>query len=132
MVNIFGYCMIAGLALATTAAHAACPLRELTIDGVIVDAAGQPVAGATIETRWTEKNPGLLSNRRESDPGGRFQLRVQFDPFAGKTFSGKDRCDFPFDQIELAVTRGGYQPLTQRFEPDKLPAMLELTVEPAR
>ena len=114
------------------AAQAACPLREITADGVIVDASSQPVAGATIETRWTEKNPGLLSNRRVSDSAGRFQLRIQFDPFAGKTFSGKDRCDFPFERIELAVTREGFRPLTQGFEPDKLPAVLELAIEPAR
>ena len=127
-----GYWLIAGLALAATAAGAACPLRDITVDGTVIDAEGRPVGGASIETRWIEKSPGQLANRRESGADGRFQVRVQFDPFAGKSFSGKDRCDFPLETIELAVTRDGYLPLTQRFEPDKLPAALVLTLEASR
>ncbi len=130
MSKSFGYALIAGLALAAVDARAACPLRDLTLDGVVVDAQGQPVAGATIETRWTEKLPGEISNRRESGADGRFQVRVQFDPFAGKTFTGKERCDFALEAIELSVTRDGFQPLTQRYDPDKLPPTLELALQP--
>lgn len=124
--------LCAGLALAATTAGAACPLRDITVDGAVVDADGRPVAGASIETRWIEKNAGQLNNRRESGADGRFQVRVQFDPFAGRTFSGKERCDFPLEPIELVVARAGYLPLTQRFEPDKLTAALVLTLEAAR
>ncbi len=132
MSKTIGYGLLAGMALVAATAGAACPLRDITVDGAVVDAAGQPVAGATIETRWIEKGPGQISNRRQSGTDGRFQARVQFDPFAGKSFTGKDRCDFPLEQIELAITRDGYLPLTQRFEPDKLPAPLVLALEPAR
>ncbi len=132
MSKTIGYGLLAGMALVAATAGAACPLRDITVDGAVVDAAGQPVAGATIETRWIEKGPGQISNRRQSGTDGRFQARVQFDPFAGKSFTGKDRCDFPLEQIELAITRDGYLPLTQRFEPDKLPAALVLTLEASR
>lgn len=127
-----GYGLVAGLALAATTAGAACPLRNITVDGAVVDAGGQPVAGATVETRWIERNPGQLNNQRQSGADGRFQVRVQFDPYGGKSFTGKDRCDFALEWIEFALTRDGYLPLTQRFEPDKLPAPLVLTLEPAR
>jgi|APFre7841882724_1041349.scaffolds.fasta_scaffold22421_2 hypothetical protein len=132
MSKTLGYGLIMGLAFAATSAGAACPLRDITVDGAVVDAGGQTVAGALIETRWIEKNPGQLTNQRQSGADGRFQVHVQFDPFAGRSFTGKDRCDFPLERIELAVTREGYLPLTQRFEPDKLPAPLVLTLEPAR
>jgi hypothetical protein len=111
-------------------ARAACPLQELEVVGFVRDADGAPIAGAAVEASWEEKAAGTVSTRRESVGDGSFLLRIAYDTYSGKTFTGKDKCETRIATAALVVTHEGHAPLRRSLELESLDAPLELTLTP--
>lgn len=109
-------------------ASAACPLEEVEVVGFVRDGEGAPIAGAAVEASWEEKAAGIVSTRRETVGDGSFLLKVAYDTYSGKTFTGKDRCETRIGTASLVVTREGYAPLRQDLKLAPLEAPLELTL----
>jgi hypothetical protein len=116
-----------GAALAGTA-EAACPLEELELVGFVRDGEGAPIAGATVEASWEEKAAGTVSTRRETVGDGSFLLKVAYDTYSGKTFTGKDKCETRIPSAALVVTHDGYDTLRRDVKLEALDAPLELTL----
>ncbi|HET7845037.1 MAG TPA: hypothetical protein VFL14_12860 [Xanthomonadales bacterium] len=109
-------------------AEAACPLEEIELVGFVRDADGAAIAGAAIEASWEEKAAGTVSTRRESVGDGSFLLKVAYDTYSGKTFTGKDKCETRIESAKLVVSHDGYATLTRDVKLAPLEAPLELTL----
>ncbi len=90
-------------------AEAACPLDEVAVSGVVVDARdGTPIADAAVEAAWNERSAGRMSVTRQSAADGGFALRILFDTYSGRTLAGRDICEAQLDSVDLAVEMSGY------------------------
>ncbi len=118
--------------LGIAGARAACDLIEYNLEGVVVDDQDAPVVNAAIEARWEERANGTMSNRRESDATGHFTVKVAFDPYSGRTFGGKDKCETVLERILLVVQRNGRQPFETAIDPRKLEGPLRVVVPSGR
>ena len=116
-----------GASLAGTAS-AACPLEEVEVVGFVRDAEGAPIAGAAVEASWLEKAAGTVSTRRETVADGSFLLKVAYDTYSGRTFTGKDKCETRISTATLVVTREGFAPLRRDLKLEPTDAPLELTL----
>jgi hypothetical protein len=116
--------LVALLFLAGTAVHAACPLRDYVIAGIVVDPAGSPVGGVMVTTTWEERSAGSLSNERETATDGRFEVRVAFDTFSGRTLTGRDRCEAALEEITLTFRCSGYRVRQLNIDPDNVESPL--------
>lgn len=116
----------------TPVAAAQCALEEVTFRGVVADANGAPVAGAVLDTRWTEPSGGDLSIRRTSAADGAFDVKLAYDTFSGKSFGGKQKCEFKLERIEVAATRPGFRPETRRLAMTELAEPVRIELRPAR
>jgi hypothetical protein len=108
-------------------AQAGCQIQQLAIRGTVVDAEGAPLPNVVVAARWEEK-AGTLDSQRASDARGRFEVPIAWGTYSGRSFGGKDRCEFRLREIELEASKSGYRTLTQTFALDKLgePLRLEL------
>lgn len=89
-------------------AFSACPLKEYTVTGTALGADGSPVAGATVEAEWDEKQAGVAQTRTKSGADGRFTLTIQFDTYTSKSFGGTERCDAELAEVRVkARAQGG-------------------------
>lgn len=116
-----------GASIAHTAI-AACPLEEVDVVGFVRDAEGAPIAGASVEASWEEKAAGTVSTRRETVGDGSFLLKVAYDTYSGRTFTGKDKCENRIDSATLVVSREGYATLRRDVKLEALEAPLELAL----
>lgn len=105
--------VFAGLLLAASTAHAACPFVEHTVTGTVV-ANDAPVAGALVEAEWVEKRGGIASTRATSDEVGRYELTITFDPFSSRSFGGKENCDGRLEDVLVRVRAEGRKPYERR------------------
>jgi hypothetical protein len=112
------------LLMACTAASAACPLRDYVIAGVVVDPSGDAVGGVLVTTTWEERAAGSLTNERETGADGRFEVRVAFDTYSGRTLTGRDRCEAALDEITLIFRRSGYRVRQLNVDPDNVESPL--------
>lgn len=119
-------------AVASDAVAAACSLKTWTIEGLVVDADGAPIAGATIEARWEERANGTMSNRRDTDAAGRFTAPVAFDPYSGKTFGGTDKCEATLDEVTLVVSKSGFRSRALTLAPEKIDEPVRVELQPGR
>lgn len=109
-------------------AGAACPLEEVELVGFVRDGDGAAITGAAVEASWEEKAAGTVSTRRETVADGSFLLKVAYDTYSGKTFTGKDKCEARVDTATLVVSHDGYATLRQAVKLQPLDAPLELTL----
>lgn len=114
------------LAVLPCAAEAACPLTEIEVIGFVRAADGTAVVGAAVEASWEEKAAGTVSTRRETVADGSFLLKIAYDTYSGKTFTGKDKCDTRIATASLAVTHDGYRTLRRELKLDDAATPLEL------
>ncbi len=121
-----------GAALVPLAGNAACTLEEVTFRGVVVDADGNPVPNATLDTRWSEPAAGDLSNRRKSADNGAFDVKLAYDTFSSRGFGGKEKCEFKLQRLEVAASRSGYRPETLRFDMAVLAEPVRIELRPSR
>jgi hypothetical protein len=119
--------LIALLAAGSAAtAEAACPLTEIEVVGYVRAADGTAIAGAAVEASWEEKAAGTVSTRRETVADGSFLLKIAYDTYSGKTFTGKDKCDTRIESAALAVSHDGYRTLRKALPLDATTTPLEL------
>lgn len=118
------------LLLSAPAAHAACPIEQVDLLGYVLDPGGKAVVGATVEASWEEKAAGAVSTRRETMADGSFLLKIAYDTYSGKTFTGKDKCETRLQGAQLAVEMEGFVALRQPVSFAKLPDSLTLTLTP--
>jgi hypothetical protein len=119
------------LGLAACGARAACPLDETSLEGVVVSAAdGEPVAGATLTAGWDERAAGRMSLVRESAADGRFLLRIAFDTYSGRTFTGRDVCDGRLERLDLRVEAEGFAAAERSLPRAELAEPLRIELRP--
>jgi hypothetical protein len=128
---LVAFCAIGAL-LAPLTGMAACTLEEVTFRGVVVDADGNPVPNAVLDTRWSEPAAGDLSNRRTSAPNGAFDVKLAYDTFSSRSFGGKEKCEFKLQRVEVNATRSGFKPEKLRFEMAALAEPVRIELRPAR
>jgi hypothetical protein len=116
--------LVATLLMACAVVHAACPLRDYVIAGMVVDPSGDPLGGVMVTTTWEERNAGSLSNERETGADGRFEVRVAFDTYSGRTLTGRDRCEAALEEITLIFRRSGYRVRQLNLDPDNVESPL--------
>ena len=116
--------------VAASAADAACPIEQVDVVGYVLDADGNAIEGASVEASWEEKAAGAVSTRRETMKDGSFLLKIAYDTYSGKTFTGKDKCETRLASAQLSVTKDGFAPLRQELPLAKLPESLTLTLAP--
>lgn len=118
--------------LATGAAHAACPIDETRLEGVVVSATdGTPVAGAALEAGWDERAAGRMSVSRESGADGAFLLRIAFGTYSGRTLAGRDVCAAVLQVVDLRVEHEGFRPLERRVQRAAFGEPLRIELRPA-
>ncbi len=117
--------------MACATASAACPLRDYVIKGIVVGTSGEPVGGVQVTTNWEERVAGRLSNERETEADGRFEVRVAFDTYSGRTLTGRDRCEATLDEVTLIFRRSGYRVRQLVIDPDNVesPLIVQLASE---
>lgn len=108
--------LIALLGLLPALASGQCPVREITLSGQIVDAAGEALAGARVTATWEERAAGRVSNRRITDADGRFALPITFDTFSGRSFLGEQQCQGELVEIALSASLIGYTSINLNVE----------------
>lgn len=119
------------LLLATAGARAACPLEETLVEGVVVSAAdGRPVADASLSAGWDERAAGRMNLVRESAADGRFALRIAFDTYSGRTFTGRDVCDGQLQSLDLRVEATGFRALERTLTRAELAEPLRIELRP--
>lgn len=109
-------------------ASAECPLTEYSLSGKVVDPSGAPVPGARVTVRWEERASGEVSNQRVADQDGAFQIRIIFDTFSSRGFTGGENCDARLERVNVEITQTGFEPLTTSIDPsdaaDTIPFVL--------
>jgi hypothetical protein len=102
-------CALMFAMLATGIVQAACPLDEVSVAGIVVDARdGTPLPGAAVEAGWDERSAGRMSVSRQSAADGGFALRILFDTYSGRTLAGRDVCEAQLESVDLAIELSGY------------------------
>jgi hypothetical protein len=119
------------LLLGAAATHAACPIAETRLEGVVVSAAdGTPVAGATLEAGWDERAAGRMSVSRESGADGAFLLRIAFGTYSGRTLAGRDVCEAVLQAVDLRIEREGFEPQQRRLQRAAFGEALRIELRP--
>lgn len=120
------------LLLGAGAAHAACPLDQVLVEGVVVSAAdGAPVAGASVEGGWDERAAGRMGITRESGADGAFSLRIAFDTYSGRTLTGRDVCNASLERLDLQVTHPRFRASSRTLPRAQLDQPLRIELAPA-
>lgn len=119
--------------LAAGVARAACPLDEVAVTGIVVDAdAGTLLAGASVEAAWDERSAGRMSVTRQSAADGSFALRILFDTYSGRTLAGRDVCEAQLGSIDLTVEAAGYAVARSSVPRASLTEPQRIELSPAR
>jgi hypothetical protein len=124
--------LLLALAMTSDRAHADCTLVDWSVEGVVVDADGAPVADAQVEARWEERENGTMSNRRDADALGRFSNPVQFDPYSGRTFGGTEKCEAELEAVTLVVSKRGFRTTEMRVVPDQVDGPVRVVLQRTR
>jgi hypothetical protein len=114
----------------THAAQAACPLDERALVVRVADADDRPLAGASVEASWRERD-GTQDMRitRETDATGQARLMIQFDPYSGRSFGGKERCEAKLARVALRVRKTGYADVNSTVEPNAFDQPVAITLK---
>lgn len=128
--NLYRTTLAFALLVGLSAAYAACPIEQVDVIGYVLDVDGNAIEGATVEASWEEKAAGAVSTRRETMKDGSFLLKIAYDTYSGKTFTGKDKCETRLASAQVAVAKEGFAPLRQALPLAKLPEPLTLTLAP--
>jgi hypothetical protein len=119
------------LLLAAGSVQAACPLEETLVEGVVASSAdGQPIAAASVSAGWDERAAGRMSLVRESAADGRFALRIAFDTYSGRTFTGRDVCDGRLQSLDLRVEADGFRAEARTLSRAELAQPLRIELRP--
>lgn len=111
-------------------ASAACVLSENVLSVRVANAEEQPVAGASIEAVWQERDGTQdMQLTRDTDAAGQARLVIQFDPYSGRSFGGRERCEAKLERVSLRVRKDGYADARMTLESDAFDQPILMTLQ---